>query len=235
MIIGEKFIFIHIPKTGGKSFNQFCETLSEEQQEKFKIQDIHKCSEMHTIRHELGERYNKEEIKNKKILTILRSPLTWYISFYKHNIWNCKRKIDDSLSWTNICRNNTFNEVFDEYFIQEGYVGFYTRQLLIYLSKYREERSLLHKIKLDNILQIYDDRVGLEIDSFLRLENIEKDLEREFNVEVDNYPLINTSPAEEISPLRGLGPYEEIHLSENQIKKIYKCDRLVFDLIENRD
>ena len=58
MIIGEKFIFIHIPKTGGKSFNQFCETLSEEQQEKFKILDIHKCSEMHTIRHELGERYN---------------------------------------------------------------------------------------------------------------------------------------------------------------------------------
>jgi len=170
-IINKTNIFLHIPKTGGSWVNFVIENSN---------LDIEKIGyNKHTtydyIASKLNQSFDKSHIYRRmlprfssrkyKYFAVIRNPLTWYESFYKHqkrnnfkiygslgnsyrwHVWSCFSKI----------RANDFNLFMDE--ILEKYPGYLTYLYNTYLlnsgAYYLKKESLRYDLyKLGKVLNI---------------------------------------------------------------------------------
>ena len=226
ILFNNQVVYLHIPRTLGTKLQK--ETLEN------KI-----YNRIITLPH----KYTLSKLLNNKIsndvFIIIREPIKWYFSYYSYKIKSKKNNINKNKSFSNfyneiinamkyklniVSWHHPFekNSVVDEIMsIKNDNIGFYTKMVIVYISK---NRKCYYKKKLSDkdITNIFYD---FRLENIIKIENVklinQKFLKNSKN-KIDFDYKINHNPDNKS------GSIEKI--PDNIIKSIMYYDRIIYDL-----
>lgn len=222
MIVGNNFVFIHIPKCAGKYIEK---QLLDQNIGKF-------VSGIHSPAFEIPQDH-----KNKKIIASIRNPWEWYVSLYfflkqyniqrpnecmrEHmlSIWDAKHlsfekwleKIFNPRIWMeNIDKRINWGMGKNIYCPLMKWMVF--KRIDLYTARY-----LYLTTKENNELN-----GATIVNSFIRVENIIADIKKHFNIDVTSFDKVNFTPHDHYRKYYGSGTKNIIQFRcKNIIKKFH--------------